>query len=145
MVRVAWRMLRQRPASALATFVALWFGIAVVTACGVMLESGLRYHGTPARYAGSTLLIAGPSLRVVHGHGEDREADNSALPARSRVDAGLAVRAAALPGVRAAVADSATPVQVRFGSLLGRLCPGRARWSGAGGRLCPGRARWSAP
>ena len=112
MVRLAWRMLRQRPSSALATFIALWFGVAVVTACGVLLESGLRYHGSPQRYAASTVLVASTDLRIVQGHGDDREAERSPLPARGHVDAGLAQRAAALPGVRAAVADTATDVQV---------------------------------
>jgi putative ABC transport system permease protein len=112
MVRLAWRMLRMRPASALATLIALCFGVAVVTACGVLLESGLRYHGTPQRYAASTLLVASTDLRIVQGRGEDREADRSPLPARGPVGAALAQRAAALPGVRTAVADTAVRVQV---------------------------------
>ena len=41
MVRVAWRMLRQHPAGAVATVVALWCAVFVVTACGVLLESGM--------------------------------------------------------------------------------------------------------
>ena len=47
MVTLAWRMLRQRPASGLATLLAVWCAVTVVTGCGVLLESGLRYHGTP--------------------------------------------------------------------------------------------------
>lgn len=112
MVTLAWRMLRQRPMSAVATFVALFFGVAVVTACGVLLESGIRYHGTPQRYAASDVLVAANDLRVVSGHGANRDVERTALPDRGRLDAGLATRAAALPGVRAAIADVATPTQV---------------------------------
>jgi putative ABC transport system permease protein len=112
MVTLAWRMLRQRPTSVLATFVALWFGVAVVTACGVLLESGLRYHGATHRYAASTVLVAAGDLRVVHGHGDNREVEHLPLPARGGVDARVVAQVAALPGVRTAVGDIATPAQV---------------------------------
>jgi putative ABC transport system permease protein len=112
MVTLALRMLRQRPTSVLATFVALWFGVAIVTACGVLLESGVRYHGTAARYAASTVLVAADDLRIVSGHGSDREVDHYGLPLRGRLDGALLPRVAALPGVRTVVADSSTPVQV---------------------------------
>ena len=112
MVTLAWRMLRQRPTSALATFVALWFGAAVVTACGVLLESGLRYHGAVQRYAASTVLVAADDLRDVHGHGDNREVEHSPLPVRGGVDASVVTRAAALPGVQTAVGDVATPARV---------------------------------
>jgi len=112
MVTLALRMLRQRPTSVLATFVALWFGVGVVTACGVLLESGLRYHGTAQRYAASTVLVATADLRVVTGHGENREVNHNGLPSRGHLDASLLPRIAALAGVRTAVADSATPAQV---------------------------------
>jgi putative ABC transport system permease protein len=112
MVTLALRMLRQRPTSVQATFIALWFGVAVVTACGVLLESGVRYHGTAQRYAAATVLVAAGDLRIVDGHGGDREVNHFALPSRGHLDAALLPRVAALPGVRTAVADSATPAQV---------------------------------
>jgi putative ABC transport system permease protein len=112
MVTLALRMLRQRPTSVLATFIALWLGVGVVTACGVLLESGIRYHGTAQRYAASTLLVAAADLRIVDGHGGDREVNHFALPSRGHLDAALLPQVAALPGVRTAVADSATPAQV---------------------------------
>jgi putative ABC transport system permease protein len=112
MVTLALRMLRQRPTSVLATFVALWFGVGIVTACGVLLESGIRYHGTAQRYAASTVLVAADDLRIVTGHGDDREVNHFALPSRGHLDAALVPQVAALPGVRTAVGDSATPAQV---------------------------------
>jgi putative ABC transport system permease protein len=112
MMTLAWRMLRQRPMSAVATFVALFIGVAVVTACGVLLESGIRYHGTPQRYAASDVLVAANDLRVVSGHGDNRDVERLALPDRGRIDPSLVTGMAALPGVRTAVADVATPARV---------------------------------
>ena len=48
-MRIALRMIAQRPAAMIATAVALWIAVVVVTACGVLLESGVRYHGTVER------------------------------------------------------------------------------------------------
>jgi len=94
MVRVALRMLRQRPAAAVATYLALWFAVAMVTACGVMLESGIRYHGTVQRHAGSTVLVATTDLSVSSGSGEDRSIERYPLPERARVDTSLVNRIA---------------------------------------------------
>jgi putative ABC transport system permease protein len=58
MTRVAWRMLTQHPMRAAATFIALLYGVAVLTACGVLLESALLYHGLPQQYRASTVVVA---------------------------------------------------------------------------------------
>ncbi|HWB37196.1 MAG TPA: ABC transporter permease, partial [Rugosimonospora sp.] len=112
MVRLAWRMLTQRPASMLATLVALWFAVLVVTACGAMLESGVRYHGTPQRYAAAPILVASTELRLTEGSGEDSEVESEPLAVPGRVDSALVATIAALPGVRAVVADQGVPAQV---------------------------------
>jgi putative ABC transport system permease protein len=112
MIRIAWRMLTQRPASMLATFVALWFAVIVVTTCGAMLESGVRYHGTRARYAAAPVLVATTQVRVVEGTGEDREVEDEPLAARGRLDPALPARIAATPGVRAAITDTTVPARV---------------------------------
>jgi putative ABC transport system permease protein len=112
-VRVAWRMLRQHPAGAVATVAALWCAVVVVTACGVLLESGIRYHGTPGRYAGSTVLVATTEIEQTEDVDEgNKSVENAPLPDRGRVDLGLVGKIAAVPGVRAVVPDSAVPVQV---------------------------------
>jgi len=113
MVTLAWRMLRQRPTSAVATFIALWFGVAVVTACGVLLESGIRYHGEAQRYAASSVLVAANDLRVVSGHGENRDVQRLALPDRGRLDAGLTAQAAALCtlGIHFTTVDTVTQTE----------------------------------
>jgi putative ABC transport system permease protein len=112
MVRLALRTLRQRPSSVIATYLALWFAVVIVTACGVLLESGIRYHGSSERYAMSTLVVATTDLSVTRGSGEDRSVEHYPLPERARVDASLVDRIAQLPGVREAVADVAAPAQL---------------------------------
>ncbi len=112
MVRIAWRMLWQRPASMLATFVALWFAVVVVTTCGAMLESGIRYHGTVQRYAAAPVLVATTDLRVTEGSGEDREVESYPLADRGPVPASLVATIAGLPGVATAVGDFGVPASI---------------------------------
>jgi hypothetical protein len=73
MTRIAWRMLAQRPASMIATLLALFFAVGIVTTCGAMLESGIRYHGAMSRYAAAPVLVATTKVQVTHGSGENRE------------------------------------------------------------------------
>jgi putative ABC transport system permease protein len=115
MMRIAWRMLTQRPASMLATFLALWFAVGIVTTCGAMLESGIRFHGTTARYAAAPVLVATTDVRMTEGRGDDRDTESLPLLKRGSLDASLPVRIAAAPGVRAAVADITVPAQVTAG------------------------------
>lgn len=100
MLRIALRMIAQRPAAMIATALALWIAVVIVTACGVLLESGARYHGTLARYAAAPVLVATTSVQVVEGSGEDREAEGTPLATRGPLPAGLPDRIAALPQVR---------------------------------------------
>jgi putative ABC transport system permease protein len=116
MLRVAWRMLRQRPASLIATLVALCFAVAMVTACGVMLESGLRFHGASPRYAAAPVLVATTDVATTDGSGSDREVVSDPLAERGQLDSSLVGRIATVPGVRAAIPDVAVPVQVIAGS-----------------------------
>jgi putative ABC transport system permease protein len=115
MTRIAWRMLAQRPASMIATLLALFFAVGIVTTCGAMLESGIRYHGAMSRYAAAPVLVATTKVQVTHGHGEDRETESYPLAERGRLDPSLAARVAAVPGVRQVVTDSAVPGQVIAG------------------------------
>jgi putative ABC transport system permease protein len=47
-----------------ATLLALTAGEVILMACGVFLESGLRYHGKPQRYAAADVVIAPSNLRA---------------------------------------------------------------------------------
>ena len=105
-------MLRQRPAALIATFLSLAIAVAIVTACGAMLESGLRFHGTTARYAAVPVLVATGEVSSTEGSGDDADVETYPLAERGRLPASLQERIAALPGVRAAISDTAVPGQV---------------------------------
>lgn len=103
---------RSRPASFAGTFVALLMSALIVTACGILLETGLRASVPAERYADAPVVVAADQYEyVVTGSGEDREEEAVPLPDTARVDAGLAARAARVPGVAAAVADFTFPVR----------------------------------
>jgi putative ABC transport system permease protein len=108
-------MVWHRPASMLATLLALVFAVAMVTACGALLESGLRFHGAIARYAAAPVVVAKTAVSVTEGSGDDREVDGETLAERGELPAGLVARVAAAPGVGAAVTDTALAADVRAG------------------------------
>ncbi|MFJ6440139.1 ABC transporter permease [Streptomyces sp. NPDC091649] len=103
---------RFKPASFAGTFVALMMSALIVTACGILLETGLRASVPPERYADAPVVTAADQYEyVVTGSGEDREEEAVPLPDTARVDAGLAARAAEAPGAAAAVPDFTFPVR----------------------------------
>ncbi|MBZ4321621.1 FtsX-like permease family protein [Streptomyces huiliensis] len=103
---------RFRPASFAGSLVALLFASAIITACGVLLQTGITAHVAPERYAHTPVVVtADPYARVTTGHGDDKSTSETALPGRPRVPAALAARIAARPGVAAAVPDLAFPVR----------------------------------
>jgi len=105
-------MVRERPAGVVATFVALWFAVAVVTACGAMLESGIRFHGSVQRYAAAPVLVAETQVSRTTGSGEDRDTESEPLAERGRLDSALVTTIGRLPGVRAAIGDVTVPAGV---------------------------------
>lgn len=103
---------RFKPASFVGTFLALLMSALVVTACGILLETGLRASVPPERYDKAPVVAAADQyIRVVTGSGEDREEEATPLPDTARVAAGLAAKAAEAPGVAAAVPDFTFPVR----------------------------------
>ncbi|WP_033818546.1 FtsX-like permease family protein [Kitasatospora sp. MBT63] len=136
---------RFRPASFAGSFVALFFGAAVIMACGTLLQTGVLAHIAPVRYTGAPVLVAAsPNAEITVGSGEDRDTEQAALPERARVDAGLVARIAARPGVASAVPDTAFPVQSGPGTALppltGRGFAATAITGPAGSTLVQGRA-----
>jgi putative ABC transport system permease protein len=130
-------MLTQHPMRAVATFVALLYGAAVLTACGVLLESALRYHGVPQSYGASAVVVAATDLAIAQDSGDNLSVDTYPLPEGGRVNADLARRIAAVPGVRRVVPDVTVPVQ-----LTGRA-PGRTNGNAATAWTASGHP-WSA-
>ncbi|MFJ2769490.1 FtsX-like permease family protein [Streptomyces sp. NPDC087300] len=103
---------RFKPAAFVGTFVALMMASLIVTACGILLETGLRASVPPERYAGAPVVAAADQkAHFTTGSGEEEYEDSTPLPDRARLDDALVAKAAAVPGARAAVADLTFPVR----------------------------------
>jgi putative ABC transport system permease protein len=104
MLTLAWQTLRYRRAGFVGTFVALAFAATLVSAFGVLMESGLR-SGMPAeRYAGTSVVVTGrQAVQYQQASSEDPQLEP--VSERVRIPATLIDRLAGIPGVRAAVAD----------------------------------------
>ncbi|MFF9894759.1 ABC transporter permease [Streptomyces longispororuber] len=98
---------RFKPAAFVGTFVALMMASLIVSACGILLETGLRASVPPERYAGAP-VVAAADQRVHYGSGDS--ASTEPVPDRARLDASMVAKAGGVPGAREAVADVTFPV-----------------------------------
>ncbi|PTM88253.1 FtsX-like permease family protein [Streptomyces sp. VMFN-G11Ma] len=98
--------LRFRPSAFVGTFIALAMAAMVVSACGILLETGVRASVPPTRYAHAP-VVAAADQRAPYGHGDN--ADSEPVPDRARLDNSLVAKAASAPGARTAVADVTFP------------------------------------
>lgn len=105
MIRLATRMLRFRKAGFAASFVALFVGSAIVMACGGLMETGIRLNAPPERLAAAPIVVAGQQRYAVP-HSDD---ETATLPERVRINAALAERILAVPGVRRTISDVSFP------------------------------------
>ncbi|MFE2040570.1 ABC transporter permease [Streptomyces sp. NPDC059477] len=111
---------RFKPASFAGTFVALIMAALIVSACGILLETGARASVPPGRYAKAPVVAAADQYaRLVVGSGDSRYESVNPMPDTARVDAALADRAARAPGAEAAVADFTFPVRQGDAALTG--------------------------
>ncbi|MGW3911440.1 ABC transporter permease [Streptomyces sp. NPDC005070] len=111
---------RFKPASFAGTFVALMMSALIVSACGILLETGARASVPAERYAHSAVVVAADQYaHLVTGSGDSRSDSPGLLPDTARVDAVLARRAARVPQVKAAVPDFTFPVRQGDGVLTG--------------------------
>ncbi|MEV0534434.1 FtsX-like permease family protein [Kitasatospora sp. NPDC050463] len=135
---------RFRPASFVGTFLALLLGAAVVMACGTLLQTGITASVPPTRYAGTPVVVAADAtVKITVKTGEEVDTQSLPVPERARVDAALAGRIAAQPGVAAARADTAFPIPAGGAAgLPGLTGRGIAALgiAGAGEKLVEGRA-----
>ncbi|MEU9239301.1 ABC transporter permease [Streptomyces sp. NPDC048385] len=115
MFRFALRMAAHRIAALLAVACAVLGGAALITATGVLAESGLRSQLPPGRLGGADVVVAADQEYHVSGDLP------IALPERAAVPAGLTARLAKLPGVTLAVGDIGFPAAVT--DPHGRLSP----------------------
>ncbi|MFG2275265.1 ABC transporter permease [Streptomyces chartreusis] len=111
---------RFKPASFAGTFVALMMSALIVSACGILLETGVRASVPPERYAKAPVVAAADQYaRFVTGSGDSRSESADPLPDTARVDAALADKVARVSGVQAAVPDFTFPVRQGDGLLTG--------------------------
>ncbi|MGP4005820.1 ABC transporter permease [Streptomyces sp. 4N124] len=103
---------RFKPASFAGTFVSLMMAALIVSACGILLETGARASVPPERYAKAPVVVAADQYaRFVTGSGDSRSESADLLPDTARVDAALADKAARAPGAEGAVPDFTFPVR----------------------------------
>ncbi|GAA3298685.1 ABC transporter permease [Dactylosporangium vinaceum] len=127
MRRLALRMLRNRPGTAIATLLALTAGAVILTAMGVLVESGLGYSPPPGRYAAADIVVARPEITITTRDLDGSPLHNTVgLPEGGTVPVSLAGPLRGVPGVASVVVDDAVPVAVG-----GRPAEGHG-WSSAG-------------
>ena len=123
MLRLAFITARKRLGTFAGAFLALAGSSVLVMAGGMLLESALRSHPPVSRYAAAVAVVA--------GHQEVGPDHDVILGEPVRVSTSLVGRLAAVPGVRAAIADSAVPARLgtrdvqAHGWSSGRLAPYR--------------------
>ncbi|MFD6886018.1 FtsX-like permease family protein [Streptomyces sp. NPDC059957] len=156
---LARAVLRFRPAAFAGTFVALFLAVAIVSACGILLETGARASTPPTRYAAAPVVVAADQqARLQMGRGDGAYEVTASLPDRARVDAALLERLAplgrAVPDVMFPVRDGAgrtldasgwgstafSPAELRAGRAP--AAPGEVVLGGADG---PDRVRLDTP
>src|SRR3954452_17761938 len=104
MLRLALLSGRGRRGTFAGALVALTAAAVLTTAWGMQLESVLRGHPPVARYAGAAAVVTGQ---------QEVGADHDVfLSERARVPSALVARIAAVPGVRAAIADVSVPARI---------------------------------
>ncbi|MEV7093949.1 ABC transporter permease [Amycolatopsis sp. NPDC051045] len=126
MFKLVLRTLRLRKGGFLATFVAVFFGALVVSACGGLMESGIRSETPVQRLAAAPIVVGGqqtlelPKEDPAALDPEDKHKfENATLPERVRLDAALADRLRGVPGVTNVVGEVSFPVQIGAASAFG--------------------------
>src|SRR3954454_16767156 len=92
---------RKRLGTYVGAFLALFGSAVLVMAGGMLLESALRNHPPVTRYAAADAVVA--------GHQDVGPDHDVILGEPARISSTLVRRLAAVPGVRAAIADDAVP------------------------------------
>ena len=104
MLRLALLSARGRIGTFTGALVALIASSALVMAGAMLLESALRTQPPVERYAGAAAVVTGQQIV-----GPDHDVP---LGERARVSSALTARLAAVPGVRAAIADVSVPARL---------------------------------
>ncbi|MFI9644809.1 FtsX-like permease family protein [Streptomyces sp. NPDC052040] len=128
MIGLALRSLKFHKGGFVASFIALFFGAALVIACGGLLETGVRELAAPQRLRAAPIVLTGD---------QGYPGSNKVFRERVRLDASAVSKAEAVAGVQAAVPDISIPaVVVPAGGRGGATATGHG-WDSA--RLGPYR------
>ncbi|GGV14992.1 ABC transporter permease [Actinomadura cremea] len=113
MLGIALATLRHRKAGFAGAFAALLCAAALVCACGVLLDTGLRGSIEPERYAGAPVVVSGDQFvhQTKQKKGKEKR-KSKAIAERAWLPAAVAERVAAAPGVRTAVAEVVFPAAI---------------------------------
>ncbi|MFE0021039.1 FtsX-like permease family protein [Amycolatopsis sp. NPDC059021] len=112
MLSLAWATIRARKAAFVASFLALFGGAVLFTACGVLLESGL-FGGVPAqRYAAAPVVVGGNQSVTAKTNTKEAESRTEQLAEKVPVDANLLGTVAGIPGVTKVVGEVSFPATV---------------------------------
>ncbi|MGW2086007.1 FtsX-like permease family protein [Streptomyces sp. NPDC001880] len=97
---------RFKPSSFIGTFVALLLAAAVVSACGILTETGLRASVPADRYAKAPVVVAADQkIHLKSGSGDSAEEIDVLLPDTARLPESLVAKAASAPGAATAIGD----------------------------------------
>ncbi|MFE5945084.1 FtsX-like permease family protein [Streptomyces sp. NPDC056480] len=127
MLRYAFQTLRARKGGFIGAFLALFCAAALVTACGILLETGLRGTIGTERYAGTPVIVGGDQnvhQVTVKNKGGKTKTKKKSKPLGERVwlPADTAGTLRSLPGVRAALPEITFPAYAV--TPEGRIVPG---------------------
>jgi putative ABC transport system permease protein len=112
-LRLALQTMRTRLPGFVGAFVALTVAVAIVTATGVLVESGARAHAPVERFAGTPVIVAARQRVDVDVEGE---VGAELAPEQVRISAALAGRLTPVDGVRSVIPDRSIPVTVATAS-----------------------------
>ena len=114
-MRALYATLRHRPAPLAGIFVALTMTAMFLT-WAITLGGAASATIVPAqRLASAAIVVQGnPTVQEISGSGPSASVDSKPLTSYREVPASLITRLAALPGVRAAVADQSVPVALQL-------------------------------
>jgi putative ABC transport system permease protein len=112
MVRLTLRTLRYRKGGFIATFIALFFGAAIVMACGGLMETGVRTAVAPQRLAGADIVVTADryvDLPTKDPSDEEKQPKSALLTEQVALNRGVLGKVSTMAGVAEAVPDVAFP------------------------------------
>ncbi|GAA2993483.1 putative ABC transport system permease protein [Actinokineospora diospyrosa] len=117
MLALALRTLRFRKGGFLGTFIALFFGAALILACAGLMETGIRTAIPPERLAHADLQVVAPHKFELSRDDPDEDGgkhhtDTALLPERVRLAPTVVDQVKTVRGVQSAVADFSFPVAI---------------------------------